>query len=85
MQPKEKIVRAVWNCYEGTKDCVINNVVTLISQGKLKISTEESQYLLSVLASSINEGFQKSAKTLENQISFVIDDATQQVRVSKKN
>ena len=72
MQPKEKIVRAVWNCYEGTKDCVVNNVNSLISQGKLKLEPAETQLLLSLLAASVNEGFQRSANVLENEISSAI-------------
>lgn len=83
MQPKEKIVRAVWNCYEGTKDCVVNNVVSLVNQGKLKLDPKDTQFLLSMLTASINEGFQKSANVLENEITAALSQV--EVRTSKKN
>jgi hypothetical protein len=75
MNSKDKILKSVWNCVEAFKDSTQRDVMKLVASKTLKLQDNEVKLLLAVINSSIESTFHKSSKTLEREISDVINSS----------
>jgi hypothetical protein len=63
MQPRDKISKSSWTLSQGIKDVVTINVTSAVSSGLLQIEASQIEKLLSVIASSVDEGYHRGYNT----------------------
>jgi hypothetical protein len=73
MHPKEKIIKSVHNCFEGTKDIVGKNVALANKEGKIKLEASTLQQLLSLINLSIDESFHKTHSMLNREVTSALE------------
>lgn len=84
MQAGDKIGKSSWILLEGIKDSVTNNIYTAVKSGQLKIEANVLPALLTILNSSMEEGYHKGFKTFMKTATHGAVPATQPVKPVKK-
>ena len=84
MQTKDKIAKATWNIFQGTKDLVNKNIFAAIREGKIKIDQAATQQLLHLLGITIEEGFQRGYHVFDKEITAALNERQNQAETSKK-
>ena len=78
MQTKDKVSKAAWALFEGAKDSVVKNVIRAAQAKQLKIDDDVLPLLLTVVTTSLDEGFHKGhyvfTRTVEDDIKQEIRD-----------
>jgi hypothetical protein len=58
----DKLSKSVWQLFEAAKDTTKKNLVTAVTAGQLKVDENVLPVLLTLVNSSIDEGFNKGHK-----------------------
>jgi hypothetical protein len=84
MQTKEKLNKAIWQHFEGMRDLVMQNVVTMIRDGKLKVEPAELGNLTNILKTSMEDGFHRGHSVLDREINAVLGEVPVVKATTKK-
>jgi hypothetical protein len=84
MKAKDKIIKASWNHFEGTKDVIMSNILNASRDGKVKIDESTLPKLLSLLNSSFEEGYHKGFLVFDKEITSSLKDNAK-ISSTKKN
>jgi len=76
MHAKEKIIKSVHNCFEGTKDILSKNITIANKEGKIKVDAAALQQLLSLINLSVDESFHKTHGMLNREINSALESLT---------
>lgn len=74
MQPKDKIVKAAWNHFGGTKDSVVTNISNAVRNGQIKVEADSMNYLLQLINTSIEEGYHRGYNVFEREIDAALQE-----------
>lgn len=68
MDEKESIKRAVWTSFEFSKNTIIENIISAINSGVIKVDSNNLVYLVNIVQSSSEDAYQKCIGSVSNQI-----------------
>lgn len=86
MENNDKILKSSWNYVEGIKDVVQNNLMSAISDSKLKIESTVLPSLISLINYSIDEGYHKGQNVFLKELNFIFDNGDHSPKMKfKKN
>jgi hypothetical protein len=83
MQPKEKIIKSVHNCFEATKDIVSKNVTSAVRDGKLNIDLNVLSQLLSLVNVSIDDSFHRVHNVFNKELTAALQEINNPVAKKK--
>jgi len=65
---KNNLSKSVWQLFEAAKDTTKKNLVTAVTAGQLKVDEEVLPVLLTLVGSSLDEGFNKGHKNFLSSV-----------------
>jgi hypothetical protein len=68
MDEKESIKRVVWTSFEFSKNTIIENIISAINSGVIKVDSNNLGYLVNIVQSSSEDAYQKCIGSVSNQI-----------------
>jgi len=74
MKPHDKISKSSWTLLEGAKDSVLTNVTNAVRSGQLKIESKQMTALLTVISTSIEEGYHKGHRTFMRNVDAELEE-----------
>lgn len=72
MQTKDQIMRASWNQLSAVRDVVVKNVHDAVRTKIIAMEPDAVQQLLSLISSSVEEGYHKGTSTLEKEVDMIL-------------
>ena len=72
MHSKDKISKASWNHFISAKDTLSKNIVVAVQNGELKIEQEVLPKLISIIDSSLSEGYHKGHIVFEREVANIL-------------
>lgn len=87
MNTKDKLQKCSWVLLESVKDALASNVVLAINNNLLKVDNSEMTNLLTLLNSSVEEGFFRAQNSYNKSVDDIFNELLSDDRaqnVSKK-
>jgi hypothetical protein len=76
MHPKDKITKSSWTLHESVKDAISSNIIAAIHGGQLKVEAASVEKLLSLIASSADEGYHRGARVFSKLLDAAFEETT---------
>lgn len=83
--PRDMITKASWSLMEVMKDAASANITTALRGKQLKIENAEVIKLMTIVATSIEEGFHRGFKSFNKTLEAATVGLPEPVKVKKKS
>lgn len=84
MKPQDKISKSSWILVESVKDALTNNFTKAVSDGQIKIASDQLEKVLSLVAASVDEGYSRGHKSFLKTVTMAVDEAVASAPTAKK-
>lgn len=83
MSSKDKVSKSIWGLFEFTKETVKKNIVQAVNNDQLKLDENSLRTLLSIVDSSITEGYNKGVDSTVKSVALVFSQETENSKKKK--
>ena len=73
-----KISTSAYSLLQGAQDSLVNNIVTCIKNDQIKFNGINAEQFITLIKSSINEGYCKGAKVFEREVDGILIEMQKQ-------